>query len=250
MRTAALCLLCTALVGCNLEVTEVIVSGIVLDEPYFEGQPVAGVEATSLDAMLEPYSTVTSDANGLVSLPVAAAQDMFIELRGPGYAPTLFAGEAGIFDLPLSDGELYMASDTRAAELTAEFGDCASDATGGIIEGEVRVWMAGEQTSDVSLVGNAWVMVYGTDNEEFTPCFLDAEGDPAPESQTLTNSTGRFAFFGLPPDSYVLEVAFRPGGTPDDPPDSELDAYYWYYKAHMVEDGIAPFHPAWVEFAT
>lgn len=248
LRSPILLFLIPALSGCNLEITEVILSGVVLDEPYFEGEPVVGVEVTALDADLEAYSTAISDANGLVSMPVAAAQDMFIELRGEGFATTLFAGEAGIFDLALSDGELYTVPETRAQQLAAEFGDCAGDGTGGVIEGEVRVWMAGEQTSDVSLVGNAWVVAHAADNEEFTPCYLDAEGNPAPEDQTLTNATGRFAIFGVPAGSYLLEVAYRPGGTEEDTEDSELAAYYWYYKAHMVEDGVAPFHPAWVEF--
>jgi len=248
-RTPLALFLIPLLVGCPGEVTEVFVTGVVLDEPYFEGQPVVGVEVTSLDGDLLPYGSATSDASGMVELPVAAGQDMFIELRGDGLTPTLFAGEAGIFNLALSDGELYTLPDTRAAELVEEFGDCAGDGTGGIIEGEVRIWMLGEETSDLSLVGNAWVMVYGENNEAFTPCYLDAEGNPAPEDQFLTNTTARFAVFGLPDDSYVLEVAYRPGGTSEDTDESDLDVYTWYYKANMVDGGIAPFHPAWVEFA-
>ncbi len=248
MSRSSIALLLPLISACNLEVTEVIVSGVVLDEPYFEGEPVSGVEVTALDAMFEVYSTATSDADGLVEIPVAAAQDMFLELRGDGIAPTMFAGESGIFDLALSDGELYTVPDTRPDELVAEFGDCAGDGGGAIIEGEVRVFLAGDQVSDESLVGNAWVVAYGDDNDPYYPCYLDADGNPAPEDQALTNATGRFAIFGLPAGAYVLEVAYRPGGTPEDTEDSELEALYWYYKANMAEDSVAPFHPAWVEF--
>lgn len=236
-------------VACEMEITEVNVSGVVLDAPYFEGAPVAGVELTALDGDLEVYSTATSDASGLVSLPVAAAQDMFLELRAEGMATTVFAGEAGIFDLELADGELFTLPDTTSSDLAAEFGACAEAGTGAMIEGEVRIYMPGEEASDVSLVGNAWVVAYDEDNEPYQPCYLDEAGDPAPEEQGLTNATGRFAIVGLPVGAYLLEVAYRPGGTAEDTDDSELEAYYWYYKVNLPEAGaVAPFHPAWVEF--
>lgn len=246
-RTALFSLALLPLCACNLEVTEVMLSGVVLDQPYFEGSPAVGVEVTSLDGDLLEFSSATSDATGLVELPVAAAQDMFLELRGDGIATTLFAGEAGVFDLALNDGELFTVPSTRAAELAAEFGDCAGDGSGGIIEGEVRIFLPGEEATDVSLVGNAWVAAYDDQNAEYLPCFLDENGDPAPEDQILTNATGRFAIFGVPAGATVLEVAYRPGGSADDTDDSELDAYYWYYKVNMVDDAVAPFHPAWVE---
>jgi hypothetical protein len=236
------------LTACDLEVSEVMLSGVVLDQPYFEGSPVEGVEVTALDGDLVEYSSATTDAVGRVEIPVAAAQDMFLELRGDGIAATLFAGEAGVFDLALSDGELFTMPASTAADLAAEFGACAGDGTGGVIEGEVRIWMPGEEFSDVSLVGNAWVAAYDEQNTEYLPCYLDENGEPAPEDQSLTNATGRFAIFGVPAGAYILEVAYRPGGTEDDTDESDLDAYYWYYKVHMVDDGVAPFHPAWVEF--
>jgi hypothetical protein len=247
-RTALFSLALLPLTACNLEVTEVMLSGVVLDQPYFVGSPAVGVEVTSLDGDLVEFSSATSDATGLVELPVAAAQDMFLELRGDGIATTLFAGEAGVFDLALNEGELYTVPDTRAAELAEEFGDCAGDGSGGIIEGEVRIWMPGEETSDISLVGNAWVVAYDEQNNEYPPCYLDENGDPAPEDQHLTNATGRFAIFGVPEGKSFLEVAYRPGGTEDDTEDSELDAFYWPYKVNMVDGAHAPFHPAWVEF--
>jgi hypothetical protein len=239
-------LLLPLITACDLQVDEVMVSGVILDQPYFEGAPVAGVEVIALDAMLDEYSSATSGADGYVELPVAAAQDMFLELRGAGHTTTLFAGEAGVFDLPLNDGELYMLPESHGADLAAEFGDCAGDGSGAIIEGEVRVWLPGEETSDESLVGNAWVVAYDEANQPYEPCYLDAEGAPAPEDQTLTNATGRFAFFGLPAGSLLLEVAFRPSGTEGDTGE-DLEALYWYYKARTLDGAITPFHPAWVE---
>ncbi len=243
-RTAPLLL--PLLCACNLQVDEVMLDGVVLDGPYFEGAPAAGVEVTALDANLEVHSTAVTGADGHVELPVAAAQDMFLELRGDGFVTTLFAGEAGVFDLSLSDGELYTLPASHAQDLAAEFGDCAADGAGAVIEGEVRLWLPGEESSDESGVGNAWLVVYDEENQPYEPCYLDAEGAPAPEEQTLTNATGRFAFFGLPAGSLLLEVAYRPSGTEGDTGE-ELEAFYWYYKARTLEGAVTPFHPAWVE---
>ncbi len=249
MRGTSLCLIAISLLaGCIQEVTEVTMSAVVLEDPGGDGDPAAGVEVTSLDSELAQHATTTTDGSGAFDIPVAAAQDMFFELRGDGFATTLFAGEAGVWDFELDDGELFVRGDDVPAELEETFGDCAAGADGGIIEGEVRLYMPGEESSDLSLVGNAWVLAYASDHTEYEPCYLDENGDPAPDDQTLTNDTGRFAIFGLPVDSYILEVGYRPGVTQEDPDWEDAPAYYWFYKVNMIEGGLAPFYPGWVEF--
>jgi hypothetical protein len=241
----ALSLLLLPILACDLQVEEITLSGVILDAPYGAGDPVEGVEVTTLDGDLEAYSTATSDATGLVTIPVAAGQDMFLELRGDGAATTLFAGESGLFDLTLEAGELYTMPASTAADRAAEFGDCAQGGSGGLIEGEVRIFVPGGESSDEALVGNAWVVAYDAADQMYEACYLDENGEPAPDEQTLTNSTGRFAIFGVPAGPYVLEVAYTPGAGEGD---TEAEAFYWFYKVNMVDDGVAPFYPAWVEF--
>jgi hypothetical protein len=233
--------------GCA-EPRSILLGGVVLDAPRGEGQPAPGVEVTVLDADLAPYDQATTDEAGAFELRVAAAQDMFLELRGEGKVTTLFAGEAGIFDLGLAEGALYVLSEARPAELAATFGACAGDGTGGIAEGEVRAYLPGEEESEVSLVGNAWVVVYDEDNDPIEACYLDEEGAPAPEDQGMTNATGRFAVFGLAPGPHVLEVSYNPGAGGEDTGMDPADTLSWFYKVNMVEGGLAPFYPAWVEF--
>ncbi len=249
MRSALLVLLSPLLAtGCIHEVTEVTMSGVVLEEPGGEGDPAAGVEISSLDADRSQVDQATTDESGAFSLLLAAQQDMFLELRGDGYVTTLFAGESGVFDWSLADGELYVRGEDVPAQLVETFGDCAAGAEGGIIEGEVRVYMPGEDSSDMSLVGNAWVTAYDSNDIPYEPCYLDENGDPAPEEQGLTNSTGRFAIFGLPADEYMLEVAYKPGATESDPDWEDAPIYSEFYNVHMLEDGLAPFYPAFVEW--
>ena len=251
MNLSARSLLCLpvllAAAGCNPGIETVLLTGVVNDAPYDEGLPLADVEIATLDGNLEPFSEATTDASGAFSVEIAAAQDLFLELNGAGLAPTIFAGEAGIFDLQVEEGSLYALPEDYPAAVAEAFGDCAGDGTGGVVEGEVRVYMPGEEDDDVSLVGTAWVIAYNDAGEGFEACYLDEDGEPAPDDQEQTNATGRFAVFGLEPGAHILEVAYgdRPASGQDP---SSTEAWYWYYKVNMVADGLAPFYPAWVEF--
>jgi hypothetical protein len=225
----------------------VSLAGVVYDSADDDRQPAPGIEVSVLDGDLALHDQDTSDEDGAFSLRVAAAQDMFLELRGAGKVTTLFAGEAGVFDMTLEEGALYVLPEDRPSALAAEFGACADDEGGGVAEGVVRAWIPGTEESDESLVGNAWVVAYDADNEPTTACYLDADGAPAPEDQDLTNETGRFAIFGLEPGPYVLEVSYRPGVGGEDTGGDDVEPLRWYYKVNMVEGGVAPFYPAWVE---
>ncbi|MFH1467459.1 MAG: hypothetical protein ABIO70_23950 [Pseudomonadota bacterium] len=245
-RPVTLTLIALVATGCP-QARSVALGGVVLDAPHGDGEPAPGIEVTVLDGDLEVYDQATTDEAGAFALRAAAAQDMFLELRGEGKVTTLFAGEAGVFDMSLVDGALYVLGEQRPAELAATFGDCAPSAAGGIAEGEVRAYIPGEEESDLSLVGNAWVVAYDVDNDPVDACYLDADGAPAPEGQALTNATGRFAVFGLQPGPHVLQVSFTAGSGGEDTGAEEGETFSWFYKVNMVEGGLAPFYPAWVE---
>lgn len=197
-RTLPLLLLALGAMGCP-QPRSISLGGVVLDAPSGEGQPAPEVEVSLFDGDLELFDQAITDTDGSFSARAAAAQDMFLELRGAGKVTTLFAGEAGIFDMALEDGALYVLDEQRPASLADTFGDCAGEGSGGIAEGVVRAWIPGEEDTDLSLVGNAWIVAYDADNNPTPACYLDAGGAPAPADQTLTNATGRFAVFGLQP---------------------------------------------------
>lgn len=223
-----------------VEVPEsIVLTGTVHDAPYGGGSVVAGLTVRSRDASLELYSeTVTSD-DGTFQMDVAAAQDLYLELAGDGYRTTLFAGQSGFGDLDAGDETLWVHTVDSADTITADFGSCAEDAgEGGIIEGEVRLYMNGIASEDLPIVETAQVGVVDLDGNKFYPCHLDDEGNPS-DSAEFTGVTGRFAFFGLPDEPLILGVAY--GELGEDPVGA------WYYPVNMQEAGIAPFYPLLVE---
>jgi len=231
--------------ACAQPMAEITLSGVVLDAPYGEGEVVAGLQVLARDANLEKYGETTTDSDGSFELAVASAQDVFLELTGSGYSKTLFGGEAGIFDMPLADGELWVRDAGWGETLAETFGDCAGSADGGIVEGEIRLYLPGSTGSEATLVGNGWVRAISENGVSYHGCYLDEKGNPAPD-QTMTNETGRFAIFDLPNEPLMLEVAYGEE-QPEDIDELSDEIPYWYYKVNMVEGGVAPFYPAWVE---
>lgn len=226
--------------GCSTWPETVLVEGTVFDEAYGEGEPVAELTVLSRNAAFEEHATTTTDADGRFSLEVAAVQDLYLEISGEEHATTLFAGEAGLVDMEVTDGTLWVRSADASEELAETFGDCAAGLEGGIIEGEVRAWIEGDlEMDDLPLVETASLTVYDANGIEYAPCFLDADGEPDDDA-TVTNATGRFAFFGLPAGPLTVEVTYG------DATEEELGVW-WYYHVYMVEDGISPFYPLLVE---
>lgn len=235
--------------GCSPSYPQTVtLSGVVLDGPYGEGEPVSGLSVASRDGTLEPFGEATTDDAGSFTVEVAAIQDFFLEVSGEGWTTALFAGDAGLFDMQLTDGAVWVRESGWVDGLAAEFGEtCAAAGTDRVIEGEVRVWIEGVAPQDQERVGNAWVTVFTADGTPYPACYLGEEGEADPDA-VMTGPTGRFAVFGVPQGALLLEVAYLPyGEPPEDPTEFVEDAGYWYYQVFMVDEGVASFYPAFVE---
>jgi hypothetical protein len=240
--------------GCAGPPDSILLSGIVKDQPYGAGKPVADVTVTTRDDSFEETATGKTGSDGSFSLEIPAVSDFYVELSGSGFTPTLYAGEAGAYDLDAGDDVLFVRSEAAADELKTAFGSCAADKVGAIVEGEVRLFMDNIPYSDLLPVANAFASVIDGEGTVYQACYLDDKGGPAKGGST-TGATGRFGVFGLPEGPLQLDVGYSKltdENDTSDPYDTGSgddtgDSWHWYYRAWMLDGAIAPFYPAIVE---
>ena len=212
----------------------------------------SGVTVTTRDGTLEIYSETVTGEDGAFEVDVAAQQHLYVELSGEGRATTLFAGAVGVLDLDVAPGVLYVRPATWAADLAEEFGQCAKVALAaegagtGVIEGEVRLYADGVNPTDALLLGNAWAEARQADGTAWEACYLDDGGVADPDA-IYTGARGRFAIFGVPADAVLLLVSYGDREAADADDTASGPWYSWIYEVLMVEAGVAPFYPAWVE---
>ncbi|MBN1336146.1 MAG: hypothetical protein JXB39_09310 [Deltaproteobacteria bacterium] len=240
------------LAACDTFPDTVLLSGSVYDAPYDEGKAVAGIAVTTRDGGLDVFSETVTDASGAFQVEVASQQHLYVALSGDGQAPTLFAGQTGAYDMTVARGALFVRPETWAADLAARFGACASQALAakgagtGLIEGEVRLYMAGVSAPDSIVAERAWVTARQGDGTAWEACYLDDEGAPDPDAR-YTGSQGRFAVFGVPAGPILLLVSYGDRDAADNDDTGEGVWYSWVYEVLMEDNGVAPFYPAWVE---
>ena len=218
---------------------KVVLSGVVLDAPYGDGEPLPDAQVVVRDATLEVCGETSTNDDGLFSLDVAAGQDMYVQVGAEGYSTHLFAGSSGFFDLDFNDGTLWSRPQADAEAIVADFGDCAAGGEGGVIEGEVRLYMGGIPAQDLIVVETATVTAYDWNGDALPTCYLDEDGQPAPDGE-MTNATGRFGIFDVPAGPITIEATYYIDGTDE-------VGQYWYYRVLMVEGAVAPFYPLLVE---
>jgi hypothetical protein len=118
----------------------------------------------------------------------------------------------------------------------ATFDGCDGAAgPGGVIEGEARLYIPGNDADTLPLVTTATVTVFDATGNEHAACYLDDDGT-FDAGATVTGETGRFAVFGLDEGPVVVDIVYDTGET-------EPEVAYWRW---VSDGGVVPMHPAWV----
>jgi len=224
--------------ACLPEPTDVELSGQVLTaQDSNEGAP--DITVTAFDAEMEQYSDAITDSNGQFATSVQSNRVYHLVLTGDGVTPTAFSGVVGSSDTSIGADELFIRSEAETDALRATHSNCAaSELDGGIVEGLIYFRLINEQDESFLIAEEAMVEVYDVNGTQYDTCYLDSDGASL-ESGTEVGATGRFAAFGIP--TGAITVVFR-----QEIGAAVLENYGFVY---MPDDGIAPFHPAFVDLA-
>jgi hypothetical protein len=200
---------------------------------------VAGAEIDVYDASTETFSHATADDDGGVTLQLPFGGASFLILHADGHVPTSFSLSAFYEDSSLPDSVLWMRSETAVAALRDAFGPACpnmDNLEGVLLEGEVRLFIDGQDLDTLPLITTASVTAYDGDGAEYPGCYLDDAGEPS--AGATTGKTGRFAVFGAGAGTLLLEVTFEltPGV------EEQANGYYVVAEA----GGAAPYYPALV----
>lgn len=214
----------------------VVLSGTVYDAAYLEGQPVPGETLTTLDVNGAEVGTSTSGEDGSFKVDVPTSAPFFLEVAGD-HPTTTFSGTTGVVDLDAGEGMPWIATDTWVARVREDFKNCPSAADpGGMVVGEIRVFLDGVAPWDSPVGSTATVKVTDSAGGTVLTCLLDDEGQSL-EFGDVVGTTGRFAAFGMPEGPLLVGVAYT---------DSSGALSDNLYRGWLTADGVAPFYPIYV----
>lgn len=211
-------------------------SGVVFDAPYLLGDTVAGETLTVLSVDGAEAASGSSGEDGSFTLEVEAAADFYLRLEGD-HPTTTFSGTTGYVDLESGTGVPWTSTQTWVEQIPNDFANCPSVATpGGIVVGEIRIYLDGIAPWDSPVGSNATVKITGSDGEAAQTCYLADDGTSIEYGESV-GATGRFAAFGLPEGPLLVGVSYVDGSGATS---NNL------YRGWLATDGVAPFYPIFV----
>lgn len=219
---------------------EVVVSGEVYAGRAEGSAPLGGAALRTHNLYTEEVDRTEADAQGRFEILAPPIDQFFFTIEAEGFVPTSLSAAVGTTDTTAPTGAVWARSLADHEAALAPFAACpGADAPGGVIEGEVRVYLGDtvQGADELPLVTTASLFAEDTNGRIAAPCLLDDEGLYDPEAM-VTGQTGRFAMFGLSPGIAALRLSY----TIDDVPVPEQ-----YTKVMVPEGGVAPLYPAWAE---
>lgn len=224
-----------SLLACDPLLTEVTMSGTVLDAPANAGSPVADAIVTTLNGSGALFDDTTTGTDGGFEVLVPAGAPFFVGVEKSGYVSTSFSGTAGVSDFGSGDGYPWLATAEWVAEQRATWSACAAYAEGGaLVLGQVLASIDG--TGDYTSwppMQNAEVVAVASDGQAYDGCYQDDDGN-ALSAGTATSTTGMYAVFGLPAGAVELDVTA---------PRSDGEDGTSRFQFVAFDDGLVPVFP-------
>ncbi len=198
----------------------------------------ADVNVSVRDGQTKPFSSTTSDDEGMFTVQVPASSVVHLVMDGSAYVPTAFSAIVGTDDVTIPVGDLWMRTPGDINALRDTFENCPTvDEPGAVVEGEVNYNVINAHSEQRLIAEDAEVTIYDKNGNISPTCYLDNDGNSSVEVNVV-GATGRFAAFGLA--SGPTTVGFE---VPIDGIDTENFAFVW-----LPEEGVGPFYPALIEF--
>lgn len=236
-----------ALSACAPEARDGVLTGIVTVDAEADSDPVPSARVRIFDASDARRDDVTTDEDGRFEAAIPWAGGFFVQIEHDAAVPTTFSVVSTSGAVEGGVGDLWLRTDEQLDQLRTSFSECpAVDQPGAIVEGQVKVYLPVAQVDDLPAITTARVTLTDPAGAEHTACYLDGLSQSAPDA-TVTGSTGRFAFFGLPAGVGVLHVEYFIDESLIDDTGDVQDALIQggELPIRLVEGGVSPLYPFW-----
>ena len=198
--------------------------------------PIADARVLIRDQYGMEYGRVTADANGYFTADLPAYASFFLIISADNYETSSFAGYSGEGDNSAPNGTLFLRTETEITANNAEFDGCSVGDPQ--LDGEIRMYIPGQEYSDMPLVTSATVAVYDANEVATDGCYLPTTDEETDEVSSIqTGETGRFLVPNLDQGLHRMEVTVDYGDGTD-----ETFPYYVY----VPSEGNVPLYPTLV----
>lgn len=244
-RFGGLCSLVTV-AACSSERRVGVLTGIVTSGPEASSETIEGARVRTFGMQGKLLDDVVTNQDGSFQADVPYGGTFFIEVDS-GDVPTAFSALSQYGSVEGGHGDLWTRTSGQVEGIRSVYGGCGSASDeGGIIEGEVQVYLAVNETDELPLITTATVRATAEDGTVHEACYLNNLGETE-DALFWTGNTGRFAIFGVPPGLYDVEVEYW---IPDyegeiDTGNSDQRIETPRLPIRMPEGGVSVHYPLW-----
>ncbi len=229
------------LTACGLG--EVRITGVALESPDDKSDPLVDGTVRVLDNRGLLFDSGATDASGRFSVMAPAGEVIYALVENADGIIASFTGVSGMDPvLRVDRGQLHGVPERVRTRWSDTFAGCQGIESGGLVIGQVHVFLAGVDPDETTVVNNATVKLQSTTTGEDlarTACYLDAETGLFDPEGVRTGPLGWYAIPDVPEGAYVLQVEFEV---------SEGMFTRGYLDIRVPPSGVVPRFPTFVDF--
>lgn len=237
MRLLPICAVCLLTTACAAD-GEIEIGGRIGLGAGAMAPGIVGAELEILDADTETsLALTTTEDMGAFTVTVPVGRSIVAIIRSDETATTAIFGTTGFGSFTVADGDLFGLPTEVLDTWRSDFAGCPDVDARTVVLGEGRfVNLVGEGTGESPIASDLRVNLLSNETT-FLPCYLNDDG-VYDAMAGATGATGRFAFFGVPDGSGILDPVFEHAPGLFDTPGLQT-----LYLPEGDEDVVVPYLP-------
>ena len=203
------------------------------------GTLIANATIEVRDEFANIYAQGQADESGIFSIELPPYQTFFTVVSAENYITSSFTGYSGEGDFIVPPGTLWLRTSEEIESTNIDFSSCTPSTTG-LIDGELRVAISGQDPDTLPIVTTGEIYLIDEEDNTIDACYLPIAVDEADEEDedstisTQTGESGRYAFFDIEEGLYILRATILI---------EEVETHRIDYVVYVPEEGTVPLYP-------